>query len=345
MDAWSNVFARIGTSTTGNREGEYAIVGPDWNGRLPEGMKSLPSPTNRVWIIGRTQTNGEEDFPRAFQVQDGYRITALSNWPQRKHNPSAIQRVQNVEKAEVDPQKMVDSYSYDAYFDKISALMKHYPPLKRDAPMLETLAGIGIVPGKTFHAEDLNPVKRKLLEIAVEKTRKKMAAIATGNRASENGWTVVRKGIGNYGSDYALRAMVAKIGLGALPPEEAVYPNASVDSQGELLSGQHGYRIHFPDGNTPPVDAFWSLTLYDAKGFLINNPIRRYTIGSRDDLHFNLDGSLDIYVQNQQPEQGISNWLPSPEGEFQLTLRLYLPEDRFLDGSWKLPPIQKTNDL
>jgi len=132
---------------------------------------------------------------------------------------------------------------------------------------------------------------------------------------------------------------VAKIGLGALPPEEAVYPNANIDSDNNALSGTNKYKIHFPVGQLPPVDAFWSLTMYDEKGFLIKSEINRYAIGDRDNLIFNADGSLDILIQYEKPEKLISNWLPTPKGEFAITLRMYLAKENFLSGQWKLPPV------
>jgi hypothetical protein len=123
---------------------------------------------------------------------------------------------------------------------------------------------------------------------------------------------VIRKGIGSYGTSYSVRALVSMIGLGALEPVEAAYPNADMDIEGMPLSGNNRYLIHFAAGKTPPVDAFWSLTMYDNRGFLIENPIQRYAIGDRDPLEFNADGSLDILIQHEKPEAHTSNWLPAP---------------------------------
>ena len=152
---------------------------------------------------------------------------------------------------------------------------------------------------------------------------------------------MARAGIGNYGTDYGTRTAVAMIGLGALPPKEAMYPNAMLDGDGRPLSGDNRYRIHFPPGQTPPVDAFWSLTLYDADGFLVDNLIGRYTLGDRDALHFNGDGSLDILIQHAAPEAPKANWLPAPAGNFAVTMRLYLPQATVLDGSWRIPPLER----
>ncbi len=154
---------------------------------------------------------------------------------------------------------------------------------------------------------------------------------------------VVRDGIGVYGTDYSVRAFVSLIGLGALTPVEAAYPNTIKDSTGNPLNGKNRYRIHFDAWKTPPVDAFWSLTMYDERGFLIDNPINRYAIGDRDPLKFNPDGSLDILIQHERPDEGEQNWLPAPTDAFAVTLRLYLPQDDFLNGTWKLQPIERIN--
>ena len=159
-----------------------------------------------------------------------------------------------------------------------------------------------------------------------------------------NGWNYMLDGIGTYGTDYLTRAAVALIGLGANIPEDAVYPaNLGVDSEGAPLSPEHEYVMHFEDGATPPANAFWSITMYDKDGYLVDNPIRRYAIGDRDNLEFNEDGSLDIYIQRKSPgpdKEG--NWLPAPaEGTFTPTMRIYWPKDEMWTGKWKPPGIRR----
>ena len=208
---------------------------------------------------------------------------------------------------------------------------------------MKTLAEFGVVPGKPFDIEEQGIVRRLLLRKAVDVARSKLKEIEASDRSSENNWVVVRDGIGVYGTEYSVRAFVSLIGLGALTPAEAAYPNTMKDSSGDPLNGRNRYRIHYAAGKTPPVDAFWSLTMYDEHGFLIENPINRYAIGDRDPLKFNTDGSLDILIQHEPPGQGEQNWLPAPAEAFAVTLRLYLPKDDFLNGTWKLPPIERTN--
>jgi hypothetical protein len=147
--------------------------------------------------------------------------------------------------------------------------------------------------------------------------------------------------MGNYGTDYLQRACVELIGLGANLPEDAIYPVCYVDVDGRPLTGESRYVWHFDAGGLPPVRAFWSATLYDAEGFQVANELNRFAIGDRDDLSFNDDGSLDILIQRDRPEGGTSNWLPTPEGGFNLCARLYYPKPEVLDGSWSPPPVRR----
>jgi hypothetical protein len=156
----------------------------------------------------------------------------------------------------------------------------------------------------------------------------------TAAAATKPGWAGFNKNIGRYGTNYMARAAIARFAIGANPPEDAIYLNSSADGAGQLLSGSMRYRMHFDKAVLPPVRAFWSLTAYDEDGYFIANPIHRYAIGDRDPLKFNPDGSLDIYFQSQNPgPQRESNWLPSGDGAFNLTIRLYWPEEPILNGT------------
>ena len=189
--------------------------------------------------------------------------------------------------------------------------------------------------------EQPGPLDAMLLDLAKNLTDKGLKKSLEQGRELENGWAVQRDTIGDYGTNYAVRAAVAMVGLGALPPAEASYPNTSRDSEGGLLAGDYSYRLHFPAGQTPPVNAFWSLTMYDEDGFLVANPIGRYTLGDRDKLTFNEDGSLDLLIQHEAPAANQSNWLPAPKGRFALTMRLYSPKEAFLSGRWQLPAVER----
>ncbi|MBU2550413.1 MAG: DUF1254 domain-containing protein [Proteobacteria bacterium] len=343
MDAWTNVFDSVGTRTTGSGSGHYVLAGPDWRGNPPAGLKVLRSPTNMCWLIGRIQTNGKQDFEAVYRLQAGFKLTPLSRWPGGPPNQARLVGEQKAEAVTDNPSARVLAMSAGAFFNRLSLLLAAQPPAKADGPAMEILKNFGIEPGRPFDIDKLWFFKRFLLKKAVDLSRRKLLDLSSQDRASENGWAVIRKGIGVYGTDYNVRAFVALVGLGALTPAEAAYPNSAKDRDGSPLSGRHQYRIHFKAGATPPVDAFWSLTMYDNRGFLIDNPIRRYAIGDRDDLKYNSDRSLDILIQHETPSGNQTNWLPAPAGEFAVTMRLYMPKPEFLNGAWKLPFIEKTD--
>jgi len=164
------------------------------------------------------------------------------------------------------------------------------------------------------------------------------------SRAGEfiNGWIILREVMGNYGTSYLQRATIALIGLGANVPEDAVYPLSNVDSNGKGYNGRNDYIFHFEEGQIPPVKGFWSLAMYDSNGYFIENPINRYSIGDRDNLKFNSDGSLDIYIQHNSPgKDKESNWLPAPKADFNMVLRLYWPSNKILTGDWNPPGVKR----
>lgn len=342
MDAWTNVFDSVGLRTTGSGAGHYIIAGPDWKGEAPPGLKIIRSPTNMSWLIGRIQTNGLDDFPNVHKLQEQFFLTPLSRWADRKANKGYIVSHDESSGTSDNPSAKVEQMSAGEFFDRVSRLMGKQPPAKADAPMIETLAKFGIKPGEPFDIEKLGFIRKLILKKAVDITRQKLVDMTNQDRSSENNWAVIREGIGIYGANYEVRSFVSLIGLGALTPKEAAYPNSIKDKDGDPLSGKHKYRIHFEAGKTPPVHAFWSLTMYDPKGFLIDNPIKKYTIGDRDELNYNTDGSLDILIQHQKPADNKANWLPAPADDFAVTMRLYMPKEEFLDGTWKLPFIEKT---
>ena len=340
MDAWTNVFAMVGKRTTGSAAGAYLIAGPDWQGEAPEGVSRIDAPTNMIWVIGRIQTNGKQDIPAVVSLQQKFTLASLDQWSQGESRP-AIRLVTEEKDTSLDPSRQVENMHAEQFLSALAKLMGEQYPAPADQPTLEALASIGVIPGQIYSGGLLGPLDDYLANLALDITRSKIKERLAAARGLENGWSVVRDSIGEYGTDYTVRAGVAMVGLGALPPAEASYPNTSVDAMGRSLGGEHRYRLHFGPGQTPPADAFWSLTMYDEEGFLIDNPIRRYAIGDRDNLRFNADGSLDLYIQQQSPQGQESNWLPAPAGAFALTMRIYSPGTGFLDGSWKLPGVQR----
>jgi len=342
IDAWTNIFASPGKRTTGTKAGHFAITGPGWTGTLPAGMQQLKSPTNMVWIIGRTQTNGPKDYPAVQAIQKQYKLTPLSAFG-KPYTP-----VPGVVDPTVDmklaPVEAVAKMGTAAFFDRMAALMKDNPPPAADAPVLTKLAKIGIVPGQKFDPAKLDPAVAKGLEKALPVAMEKLTAASKETGAPVNGWRVPSMKLADFGTDYGTRAVVALVGLGANLAADAVYPSAFVDGEGKPLSGANKYVLHFDKGEEPPVNAFWSVTMYNPQSFFVANPINRFAVSSWMPFKKNADGSLDIYIQNQSPgKDKESNWLPAPEGDFNLTMRMYWPKEKdptILNGSWKPPAVK-----
>lgn len=341
LSAWTDVFQVPGTRTTGNKAQAFAVTGPGWKGQLPEGVKELKSPTNTVWILGRTYCTGTpEDYKACHAAMDKYDLRPLSAWG-KPYTPPA---------GKIDPaidmktavREQVHALDAGAYFATLAALMKDNPPAKEDAPTVEKLAKIGVVPGKRFDAAKLDPAVAKGLAKAPKTAQETITGYFKNAGKEVNGWQVMTK-TGLYGTEYLQRAFVTAIGLGANRPEDAVYPTSVTDATGKKYSGANKYVVHFDKGQAPPVKAFWSITMYDAAYFFVDNPLNKYTVSPRNDLKYNADGSLDLFIQNESPgKDKEANWLPAPKGEFVLMLRMYWPEVRspsIIDGSWKIPPV------
>jgi hypothetical protein len=338
MDAWTNVFATVGTRETGIQEGDYLITGPHWKGDVPEGLPQIKAPTNMVWLIGRIQINGDLDIAPVSAIQKRFKLASQTQWLAGEIQAFYTSDDHNLAQS-ISPNKQVEAMTSTEFFTELSRLLKTQATLSGDESILEILAHVGVVPGQDFDTENHGWLNTKLYNFIFKVTKKKLIEKLENGRSKENGWNITRDSIGNYGTNYNFRAAVTKVGLGALPPVEAIYANASVDFKGQALSGTHQYIIHFPAEQMPPVKAFWSITMYDENGFLVESAINRYLIGDRDLLKYNDDGSLDIVIQYEQPEKNTENWLPTPIGTFALTMRLYLPQKSILDGSWKLPPL------
>ena len=293
-----------------------------------------------VWLIGRIQTNGRGDIPAVAALQQQFTLASLGQWTQGEVS-TAVTTAGGGGGESVNPYRQLETMPAAEFLDSLARLMGEQYPAVEDRPVLDRLASIGVIPGQPYRGGRLGPLDDYLSELALDITRGQIRKRLEEGREMENGWRVTRDTIGVYGTNYGVRAGVAMVGLGALPPAEASYPGTSVDETGQPLHGKYAYQLHFAPGETPPANAFWSLTMYDERGFLVDNPPGRYAIGDRDALQYNGDGSLDILIQHGEPPSGPANWLPAPAGPFALTMRIYYPEERFLDGSWQLPAVQR----
>lgn len=208
--------------------------------------------------------------------------------------------------------------------------------------MVHDLARIGLIAGQDFDASRFTPEQLAALKQGVQSAVARIENFVASGAAVKRGWTSFQGALGRYGTNYMARAVTARIAIGANPAEDAVYINSSADSEGQPFIGATRYRMHFEASRLPPVLAFWSVTAYDKDGYFIGNPIHRYATGDRDPLKFNSDGSLDLYIQSQDPgPDRQSNWLPSGDGPFNLTFRLYWPKPAILDGTWRAPAVEK----
>lgn len=336
QDMWTDVFAVPGKRASGTEAGHFAVVPAGWQGQLPAGVSRIDAPTPHVWIVGRTQTNGPEDYEAVNHVQDGYAVTPLSRWG---HEPRAVPVVADpAVDMKTPPVEQVNQMLPAEFFERAAELMKLHPPHITDWSIVTRMRRVGIVPGQSLDIETLDDSTRQALKEGAAAARQAMQAKVPKLAPLVNGWQVAVETMGVYGNYYLKRATLAMVGLGSNPPEDAVYPLAFVDGDGKPLNGEHDYVLHFEQQELPPVGAFWSVTLYDQEGFQVPNPLNRCALGDRDPLRYNPDGSLDLIIQHENPgPEHEANWLPASRTPMALFLRLYEPKPEVLDGRWEPP--------
>ncbi len=323
MDEFTNNFAYIGRRTTGTKAGSFLVVGPSWKGQAQKEVKIIRAPTPDVTLLVRILVDGPDDLDAVHRLQDAIVLTGP---PIDPHEPAPV-----VPLADDGPN----------FVAVVNQALAEDPPPAQDAPILAEIAKVGIVPGGGPLSPELARSWREDLPKAQAELRN-----ASWLRKTVAGWSYSSPGIGNFGTDYDLRASVALSGLLALTREEAIYAGAVTDSTGRPLDGEHRYRLHVP--RDLPLDGFWSLSMYEAQPdgrlFFADNPLHRYAIGDRTrGLKRNADGSLDILIQKDTPAADqVANWLPVPtSGRLRLTLRLYQPRAELLDGSFKFPALER----
>jgi hypothetical protein len=342
MDAWTETFADPGKRTTGTGEKWFAVVGPGWTGTLPSGVVRLDAPTNHVWLLGRTQTNGASDYDNVHAFQNDMRLVPLSQYPggaaPSGPPPGGVQRASSG----ASPVIGVKAMTPTTFFATFAQELKIDPPHAADQEIVSGLARIGVVPGEDVDPSKLTSEQLQAINDGARAAAARIEQFVAAAGVKKPGWTSFQGVVGRYGTNYVARAATARIAIGANPPEDAVYMSSEADSGGQSLRGSIAYKMHFDASQLPPVLAFWSVTAYDESGYFIANPINRYAIGDRDKLRFNPDGSLDLYIQNEDPgADRESNWLPVGAGPFNLTIRLYWPTDAILNGTWHPPALAR----
>jgi hypothetical protein len=343
LDGWTDVFQVPGKRTTGGKAQKYAITGPGWSGTLPTGVTEYKSPTGIVWILGRIYCTGTpEDYAKVHALQDKFFLVPLSSYG-KPYTPLPGEVDNNLDmKTAVRDQ--VDHLGVNDYFNYLAKLMKTNPPTAEDAPMVAKMAKIGLVPGQDFDSSKLGAFDKEAIKAVPKLGQVKIIEYFKKSVKPINGWVVLTKDVGQYGTDYLQRALVTAIGLGANRPKDAIYPTSEKDADGKEYDGNKDYVMHFDKGQAPPVDGFWSLTMYDASFFFVPNPLNRYTLSSRNKFVTNPDGSVDLYLQADSPGKAKeANWLPAPKAKFIPMLRLYWPKETppsIIDGTWTPPAIK-----
>lgn len=331
LDAWTNTAAVL------EAPGLYAITRSDWQGELPEGVQRINVPTNRVWTIARIVLSGQEDLPNVRAIQDKMQLMPLSayqmdRWtaPAGTYDPAY----------DFVPVQHVLALSPQEFFDTANQLMETNPPAAADAPVLRELAALHVGPGEKFDDKALGLFSGLRWKLMLLQLKGKLKAEAANYAQQMGQWIYYGDPIGDFGTAYTYRAMVALMGLGANTTDVAIYPKTDVDSTGAVLTGKKTYTLHIEAEPPTKEKGFWSVTAYGEDNFLIDNAIDRYCVNDRSGLHRNPDGSIDIILSKEAPED-TTNWLPVGEGDFHLFLRIYKPDTAALEG-WQ-PPVVRAN--
>ncbi len=339
-------YGYIGSRATGHEAGSYLVVGPGWTGEKPEGIGAVfQSLTDFSLVIFRTQLFDAKDMDNVKAVQAGYAVQPLSAFL-KQPAPAAA------------PEPPFPTFTKDLakeeFFEFLDFSLQFAPARPLEADIRAQLAEIGVGPGKTFSFKDLDVEKKAEVLLGLAEGKRKVDEAAKNIGTRINGWSV-GAGFGNetfFNGDWLLRAAAAQAGIYGNDAEEAMYPQTRNDSDGDVLDGsKHSYTLTFPKDGLPPVNAFWSVTMYDGKTqLLIENPINRYLINSPmlSGMTTNADGSLTILIQKDSPgKDKESNWLPTPDGPIYMVMRLYWPKtgDPSIlppgKGTWSPPAVVK----
>ncbi|AOB33134.1 hypothetical protein AKI39_23845 [Bordetella sp. H567] len=339
-DMWSDVFAAPGSRTAQDGLRVYAIVAPDWHGKLPKPAELLRAPTSAGLLRLRVAYRGISDLSAAQGFQTAVEATPLSRWgkktvPADGHFDVALSRRPAVEQvAEMKPQE---------FFSTFAELAARYPPHDGDGPMLQRMARLGLAPGQHFELSRLPADIRAAVEAGVLRGQASVRSPIQPRPQGGDAWRMPQRRLGSYGTDYPLRARTARVQIATPLPEDEIVLRASADSDGRPLDGSFRYEVRFDRGQLPPADALWSMTLYNDRRELFDNPINLYAVGTRHPLTPAADGTWTVYVQYAQPAgEQVRNWLPAPQsGRFTLMLRLYQPREDAAEGLWTPPAIRR----
>jgi len=343
LDMWTDVFVSPGWRTTGTDAQTFLVTPPGWTGAVPDGVTEIKASTPYVWIIGRIKTDGPSDYDAVHKIQNELKLMPLSQMGNDDWKPAPTKIDPGVD-MKTPPKIQVDTMPGGKFFTYAADLLKLHPPHFTDEPILARMKRLGFERGKSFDFDSADPVVKKAIEQAPRTAQELMGWKTPRLAAVENYWSMNTDTMGVYGNYYLKRAIVTQVGLGANQPEDAVYPLNVGDKDGKPLDGTNNYTIHFEKDEIPPVNAFWSVTLYDPQGYQVPNALNRFALSNWMSFKYNDDGSLDLYFQNESPgKDNEASWLPAPKGPFNLTMRLYAPKSDALTGKWNPPPVVKAD--
>jgi hypothetical protein len=342
IDAYTQNFDYIGSRATGNGGGIFLIAGPNWKGETPKGVKKvIRSETEFVFAIYRTQLINPGDLDNVKKVQAGYKAQPLSEFLGQSA-PKAAPAIDFIKPLTPDGQK-----SSMEFFNILNFILKFTPTVPSETALMERFAKIGVGAGKTFDASKLSPEVKQAIEQGIADAWKeynefKSTQVDAGKVTSGDMFGA-REYLKN---NYLFRMAAAILGIYGNSKAEAMYPVYTVDAAGDKLdAAKNGYTLRFAPSQLPPVNAFWSLTMYDVPtSLLVTNPLNRYLLNAPMLPQFkrDADGGMTLYIQNESPgKDKEANWLPAPKGPFWMAMRLYWPKEEALNGKWTAPPLKR----
>jgi hypothetical protein len=339
-DMWTDVFSAPGSRTAQDGLHVYAIAAPDWHGKLPKPAELVRAPTSAGLLRVRIAYRGTADLGAAQGFQMAMEATPLSRWGKKTVPPDGHFDVALSRRA---PIEQAADMKAQEFFSAFAELAARYPPHADDGPILQRMARLGLAPDQRFDLARLPADIRAAVEAGVLRGQADVRSPIQPRPRGGDAWRMPDRRLGNYGTDYALRARTARAQGAMALPEDEIALRAHTDSDGRPLDGTFRYEVRFDRGQAPPADAFWSMTLYNDRRELYDNPINLYAVGSRHPLTPAQDGTSTVYVQYAQPAgEQVRNWLPAPQsGRFTLMLRLYQPRADAVEGLWTPPVIRR----
>lgn len=343
MDAYTNAVKITGSGSDNPDQTAFLITGPDYSGEIPEALTQVAMPTNMTWILCRVLSYGQADLENVYAIQNNIQLLPLENYLSGQADVPAKGTYD--ESNNFIPIEHVLQMTPAAFFNTANQLMVTNPSASADQPLIEKISTVGVGPGLAFDDTILGEAKEDDWSKLIDALPTTLFSASQDFLIQMNNWRFFGEPVAEFATEYDYRALIALNGLAANPVSVAIYPNTNSDSSGQTFDGSNNYVIHFDKDQLPPTNelGFWSITAYDSDNFLIDNPLNRYSINDRSVVVYNPDGSLDLLLQTEAPADAAlaNNWLPISADNFHLYLRIYLPQETVLEGSWQPPTIKK----